>query len=248
MTKKKFSQRICVLSALLSLLATTLSSWFIMQILYQKTPEYEEFVTGYTTWTGYYKQGDMTLGNLVTISVLIFFLLFAFFLRMLSGKITWLSGSIDRKQEYGEKFRINCKKADYIIFLLIFSRFTLGAICGLLDLREILPFLQILLVIPVGIYSWLYVRHGKIGLMKQALTLSQILLPLSFLLICTYRYEYQGEIISLYHSGKMILVCSLSAAVLILWNLFQTVKRRKEEKPFILLSSLGIKSVSLVMV
>lgn len=237
MTKKKFSQRICVLSALLSLLATTLSSWFIMQILYQKTPEYEEFVTGYTTWTGYYKQGDMTLGNLVTISVLIFFLLFAFFLRMLSGKITWLSGSIDRKQEYGEKFRINCKKAEYIIFLLIFSQFTLGAICGLLDLREILPFLQILLVIPVGIYSWLYARHGKIGLMKQALTLSQILLPLSFLLICTYRYEYQGEIISLYHSGKMILVCSLSAAVLILWNLFQTVKRRKEEKPFILLSS-----------
>ena len=41
MIKKYFSQRICILAALLSLLATALSSWLIMGVLYQKTPEYE---------------------------------------------------------------------------------------------------------------------------------------------------------------------------------------------------------------
>ena len=35
----------------------------------------------------------------------------------------------------------------------------------------------------------------------------------------------------------MILACGAAAAVLILWNLDQTIKRKKEEKPYILLSS-----------
>ena len=70
--KKYFSQKICVCAALLSLLATALTSWLIMRVQYQRTPEYEEFVTGYTTWTGYYKQGDMNLAYLVIGGILIF--------------------------------------------------------------------------------------------------------------------------------------------------------------------------------
>lgn len=237
MIKNKISQRISVLSALLSLLATVLFSWFIMRILYQKTPEYEEFVTGYTTWTGYYKQGDMTLGNLVTIFVLVFFVLFAFFLKILSGKISWLAGSIDREQEYKENFHRNCEKAETVLFLFIFSQFALGAVCGLAGFGGILPILQLLLLIPACLCSWLYIRGGKERLMKQALEVCQLLLPLSFLLICTYRYEYQGELVSLYYSSTMVLACILAAAVLILWNLFQIVKKRKEKKPYLLLSS-----------
>ena len=91
--KKYFSQRICVLSAFLSLAATALVSWLIMRVQYQRTPEYEEFVTGYTTWTGYFKQGDMTLANLVIAGILIFFVLFSVLLTLLSKRCSWLAGS-----------------------------------------------------------------------------------------------------------------------------------------------------------
>ena len=237
MIKKYFSQRICILAALLSLLATALSSWLIMGVLYQRMPEYEEFVTGYTTWTGYYKQGDMTLANLVIAGILIFFLLFAVLLKILSGKAAWLAGSFDRDQTYQEGFHSRYEKAENSLFLFIFSQFSLAAVCGLAGLRELLPVLQLLFLIPAGIYSWLYVKRGKERLMKGVLESSQFLLPLSFLVICTYRYEYRGGLVSLYHSQKMILACGAAAAVLILWNLYQTIKRRKEEKPCILLSS-----------
>ena len=161
MIKKYFSQRICILAALLSLLATALSSWLIMGVLYQRTPEYEEFVTGYTTWTGYYKQGDMTLANLVIAGILIFFLLFAVLLKILSGKAAWLAGSFDRDQTYQEGFHSRYEKAENSLFLFIFSQFSLAAVCGLAGLRELLPVLQLLFLIPAGIYSWLYVKRGK---------------------------------------------------------------------------------------
>ena len=93
--KQYFSQKICVLSAFLSLAATALSSWLIMRVLYQRTPQYEEFVTGYTTWTAYYKQGDMTLAYLVICGIPVFFLVFAVLLRLLSRKFSWLQGSFE---------------------------------------------------------------------------------------------------------------------------------------------------------
>ena len=75
--KKYFSQKICVISALLTIPSTALLCWLVMRVLYQRMPEYTEFVTGYTTWTAYYKQGDMTLANLFIGSLLGFFLLFS---------------------------------------------------------------------------------------------------------------------------------------------------------------------------
>ena len=104
MKKINFSQRICVLSAVFSLAATALVSWLVMRVLYQRIPEYDEFVTGYTTWTAYYKQGDMTLAYLVIGGILLFFVVSVLFLSLLSRKISWLSGSIDRKKEYRAGF------------------------------------------------------------------------------------------------------------------------------------------------
>ena len=131
MIKKYFSQKICVIAAFLSLAATALSSWLIMRILYQRTPKYEEFVTGYTSWTAYYKQGDMTLANLVIAGILIFFIFFAGLLSLLSRKYPWLLGSFDRKKEYGKSFHSRYEKVEMILFLLLFSQFSLAAACGM---------------------------------------------------------------------------------------------------------------------
>lgn len=237
MTKKYFSQRICVLSAVLSLAATALVSWLVMRVLYQRTPEYDEFVTGYTTWTAYYKQGDMTLAYLVIGGILIFFVLSAVSLSLLSRKIFWLSGSIDRKKEYSPGFAEKYERFEYLVFLLIFSEFSLAVICGILRLESIFVFLQILLLIPVGICSWQYLKRGKSFLMKQALQFSQVLLPLSFLFICVYRYEREGEIITQYDSWKMKLVCLAAALLLLIWNAWKFIKNRAEEKPVISVAS-----------
>lgn len=63
--KRYFSQKICIISATLTIPSTALLCWLVMRVLYQQMPEYGEFVTGYTTWTAYYKQGDMTLAELI---------------------------------------------------------------------------------------------------------------------------------------------------------------------------------------
>lgn len=103
--KKYFSQKICVISALLTIPSTALLCWLVMRVLYQRMPEYTEFVTGYTTWTAYYKQGDMTLANLFIGGLLGFFLLYAVLLTLLSKKWSRLCGSFDRTKEYTAKQR-----------------------------------------------------------------------------------------------------------------------------------------------
>ena len=98
--KRYFSQKICIISAALTIPSTALLCWLVMRVLYQQMPEYGEFVTGYTTWTAYYKQGDMTLANLYIGGLLGFFLLYAGILTLLSKKWSWLCGSFDRTWEY----------------------------------------------------------------------------------------------------------------------------------------------------
>ena len=239
--KQYFSQKICVLSALLSLAATALSSWLIMRVLYQRTPQYEEFVTGYTTWTAYYKQGDMTLAYLVICGIPVFFLVFAVLLRLLSRKFSWLQGSFDRKTEYKESFRIHYKRFETVCFLLIFSEFLLATVCKLLQMafpggagewiEGIFPVLQLLLLIPIGVISYLYCRRGRTGLMKRAVEWSQLLLPLCFLWIADYRYLYQGEVVTLYHSQKMWIACGVTAFLLLCFNIAYLYRKRKEEMP-----------------
>ena len=140
--KKYFSQKICVCAALLSLLATALTSWLIMRVQYQRTPEYEEFVTGYTTWTGYYKQGDMNLAYLVIGGILIFFVLFAVLLSLLSRKVTWLSENFDRRTEYGAGFHEKYEKFEYVVFLLIFAEFSLAVLCKMIQMAAGITWLE----------------------------------------------------------------------------------------------------------
>ena len=233
MKKINFSQRICVLSAVFSLAATALVSWLVMRVLYQRIPEYDEFVTGYTTWTAYYKQGDMTLAYLVIGGILLFFVVSVLFLSLLSRKISWLSGSIDRKKEYRAGFAEKYEKFENVVFLFIFSEFSLAVFCGILGLESIFTLLQILLLIPAGIISWQYIRKGKKYLMKHALQFSQVLLPLAFLFISVYRYEREGVVITEYDSLKMKYACLAVVLILFLFNVWEFVKKRADEKPVI---------------
>ena len=234
MTKKYFSQKICVLSALLSLPSTALFSWFIMNRLYQRTPRYGEFVTGYTTWTAYYKEGDMTLAYLVTGGIIGFFLLYAVLLSLLSRKVSWLSGNFDRKKEYSSSVRQNYKKVKDIIFLLIFSEFSLAALWGTgklifsVDQDLIFHILQGIVIVFVGIFSYLYLRCGKVQLMNQALTWTQLFLPLSFFLASVYEYDRGGEVIRLYQSSKITALSAVIAILLIGTVLWRTVRDKKE--------------------
>src|SRR5699024_7124311 len=125
-------------------------------------------------------QGDMNLAYLVIGGSLIFFVLFAVLLSLLSSKVTWLSGNIDRRTEYGAGFHEKYEKFEYVVFLLIFAEFSLAVLCKMIQmaagiswLEQIFPVLQILLLIPAGICSVQYVKHGKTGLMKRAVEWSQ---------------------------------------------------------------------------
>lgn len=243
--KKYFSQKICVISAVLSLLATALFSWMIMRVLYQKTPMYDEFVTGYTTWTAYYKQGDMTLAYLVIGGILIFFVIFAVLLSLLSRRLSWLSGSFDRKTEYKPGFRKKYEKFETIFFLLLFSEFSLAVICkmirmitGAFWIETIFPVLQILILILIAVFSYRYVKHENVRLMKHLIEWSQLLLPLCFLWIARYEYLRDGQVIELYDSWKMKTAAAAVAVIMILYNMWRIFKKDKEkEKPGIYLTS-----------
>ena len=244
--KKYFSQRICVLSAFLSLAATALVSWLIMRVQYQRTPEYEEFVTGYTTWTGYFKQGDMTLANLVIAGILIFFVLFSVLLTLLSKRCSWLAGSFDRDREYKAGFHEKYEKAEFIVFLFLFSEFSLAAICKMIQMAEggiswietVFPYLQILVLIAAGTLSYLYIRSGKTHIMKHALAASQLFLPLCFLWIARYEYIRDGQVIVQYDFWKMKAAAAFCAGILLIVNIWKIFFRdRKKERPSVYLSS-----------
>ena len=130
--KLKISQRMSLLSVILSLLTTTIFTYFIMQLLYTKMPQYEEFVTGYTSWTAYYKSGDMSLAYLVIGGILVFYGLFVLLFYFLSNKLDWLKGNVDVKLEYKSGWKNRLKKVQNIFFFILFFRF----IVFLLTYRE----------------------------------------------------------------------------------------------------------------
>ena len=88
--KSNISQRVSFLALALALPAAAVFCWLVMRVLYQRMPQYEEFVTGYTTWTAYFKSGDMTLAYLVIGGVLVLYAAFALFFKLLSQKVTAL--------------------------------------------------------------------------------------------------------------------------------------------------------------
>lgn len=172
--KRYFSQKICIISAALTIPSTALLCWLVMRVLYQQMPEYGEFVTGYTTWTAYYKQGDMTLANLYIGGLLGFFLLYAVILTLLSKKWSWLCGSFDRTKEYTAKQRESYAWFEDACFLILFSEFLLALICFVIEaffgmqpwFEKLFPILQCITLIGVGIFTNFVRRCGK-DLAKQ---------------------------------------------------------------------------------
>ena len=248
--KKYFSQKICVISAALTIPSTALLCWLVMRVLYQRMPEYSEFVTGYTTWTAYYKQGDMTLANLIIGGVVGFFLLYAVFLTLLSKKWIWLCGSFERIKEYTAKQRERYGWFEDVCFLVIYSQFILATFCRVLIegifgmqtwLEKLFPILQCITLITVGIFLNFVRRCGKDPAkqewvrrqLKKYIEWFQWLLPLSFLMLWNYEYLRDGAVIRLYQSRKMGAAVLILLVCCTLWNKAFFRKHREDLRPAI---------------
>ena len=251
--KRYFSQKICIISAALTIPSTALLCWLVMRVLYQQMPEYGEFVTGYTTWTAYYKQGDMTLANLYIGGLLGFFLLYAGILTLLSKKWSWLCGSFDRTWEYTAKQRESYAWFEDACFLILFSEFLLALICFVIEaffgmqpwLEKLFPILQCITLIGVGIFTNFVRRCGK-DLAKQEQIRRQLkkymeweqwILPLSFLMLWNYEYLRDGAVIRLYQSTKMETTVLVLVVFCTLWNRAFFRKHRADLRPAISLST-----------
>lgn len=247
--KKYFSQKICVISALLTLPSTALLCWLMMRVLYQRMPEYTEFVTGYTTWTAYYKQGDMTLANLFIGSLLGFFLLYALLLTLLSGKWTWLSGSFDRTREYTVIQHEKYVWFENVCFLVLVSQFVpaifvygIEAFLGMQRwLEKLFPILQCISLIGVGSFVIYAKKCGKdtekrermSHRWKKNIEWFQWILPLSFVLLIHYEYIRNGEVVRLYSSIKMYIVVLLLIVFCTCYNQAFFRKHREDTSPAI---------------
>ncbi len=248
--KKYFSQKICVISAALTIPSTALLCWLVMRVLYQRMPEYTEFVTGYTTWTAYYKQGDMTLANLFIGGLLGFFLLYAVSLTLLSKKWSGLCGSFDRTREYTAKQRESYAWFEDACFLVIFSQFILAIFCRVLIegifgmqtwLEKLFPILQCITLVGVGIFLNFVRQCGKDPKkqerirrkLKKYMEWSQCFLPLSFLMLWNYEYLRDGAVIRLYQSKKMGAAVLLLLVCCTLWNRAFFRKHREALRPMI---------------
>ena len=233
--KKYFSQKTCVISALLTIPSTALLCWLVMGVLYRRMPEYTELVTGYTTWTAYYKQGDMTLANLFIGGLLGFFLLYAVVLTLLSKKWSWLCGSFDRTGEYTAKQRESYAWFEDACFLVIFSQFTLAIFCRALIeeifgmqpwLEKLFPIFQCITLIVVGIFLFFNHRCGKdpqkqewaAHQRKRWVERMQWFLPIAFVLFRIFEYIRGGEVIELYRGRNMTVVSNVAFWLAIGYN------------------------------
>lgn len=235
----KCSQRISLLSAVLALVATAVSAWLVMRVLYTKMPMYEEFVTGYTSWTAYYKSGDMTLAYLVLGGTVLFYVLFFLLFSLLSRKIYWLKGDLDVKKEYGSGWAETWTQISNGCFFFLFAQFTLASVLKTIDLLipggvlaygRNLYLIQAVCGLSTFYYTYLYMKRKDERMMKQALAKSQLLLPLCFLCISHYTYLYQGNVVTQYDSIKMKLAMGIVTAVLIGYNSYCIFWRDRKKK------------------
>ncbi len=225
-------KRVSFLAALFSVLATACTAFFRMHYLYQKTPEYKELVTGYTSWIGYFKEGDMTLAYHVIFGIVLFYLLFSFLLNLLAEKILFL-----RKQReevsLTEKEREGILKISQLFFLLVFTQFSWGVIGkGIVicfpSLHEILTkgffIVQLLLAAGVCLF-WFYAKKAENEkLLEGVLSGSQLLLPLVFPAVTRYEYEYGGNLVLQYSSAKFTFFCVAISIILLVLLFFEKKK------------------------
>ena len=245
--KEKLSQRIGLLSAILAIPATTLFAWLVMRVKYQQMPEYDELVTGYTTWTAYFKDGDMTLAYLVIFGVLIFFVLFAGLLILLSKKCGWLCKNVDKETKYQEACGKQYQKIEHFSFLFLFSEFSIAAVCRALQLisphlfgwmSELFWLIQLLFTAVLLLVCIVYWKKYDETWMKRALEQTQLFLPLVFFGISQYEYTKDGEVFTQYDSVKMKVVCLLIMVLLLAYNVYRIYwKDKANEQAKIYVSS-----------
>lgn len=245
--KQRISQRISMLSALLALPATALFAWLVMSVLYEKMPWYEEFVTGYTSWTAYYKSGDMTLSYLVIGGVLGFYILFLAIFYILSKKIPWLGRDLDVRLEYKPEWNKRCELVEKSCFFFLFTQFTIASVLRSVDflipggvsiLRACFHPIQGIGAAVALLFLNGYVRQKNERRMKRALELSQLLLPVCFWCISHYEYLWDGRVITQYDSIKMKTAMGILTIALIGYNVYRSFWRdRKKETGTIYISS-----------
>lgn len=228
--KWKLSQRVSLLSAILAIPATALFAWLIMRVLYQKMPEYTEFVTGYTSWTAYFKSGDMTLAYLVIGGVLGFYVLFAVLLSLLSKKCVWLTKNVDNLIQYRPEHGKLYKKLENYCYLFIFAEFSIAAIARAFQMFYPKVFAnmgdhfwigQILFTIALCIVCAVSWKKDDAKAMKTALERSQMFLPMVFICISRYEYIRNGEVIVQYESKPMIVAMGIFTLALLAYNVYR---------------------------
>lgn len=236
--KQNITQRISLLSAFLALPSTALFSWLVMRVLYKKMPEYEEFVTGYTSWTAYYKSGDMTLAYLVIGGVLIFYIIFLFCLTLLSKKVTWLQKDLDKRQEYDIKWKMKKEKVEKSCFFFLFTQFSLASLLRTADLfmpgrivisEKSFYTIQVIGALAALVFLYVYIKRQDEKMMKRGLSVSQLLLPLCFFCISHYEYLSNGAVITQYDSVKMKVAMGIVTAALLGYNVYRIFWKDREK-------------------
>lgn len=208
------NKRIGFCAMISAVLFTAISALIRMYFLYQRTPFYEELVTGYTSWIAYYKEGDMTLAYHVIFGLTGFYLLCSFVFNLLSLKIPFL-------QKSKEEMKINHRQREMLstvttlFYLLVFTQFSLSAVLrigSILVPSIYMPFsqgfylIQILAAAGICVFWFVCRKNGQDKWISKSIFLSQLFLPLVFLLIVYYEYEYEGKVITQYWSPVFFIV------------------------------------------
>lgn len=249
--KRNISQRISLLSVILSLISTAVSVKLVMPVLYAKMPQYKEFVTGHTVWTAYYKSGDMILAYLLIGGLLSFYVFFLLLFSLLSKKISWLCKDIDERLSYKAEWTVIWKKAEKSCFFFFFSLFTVVSLFKIIDLLipgnisacgKTFHFVWIICAAAALVFFCFYGRQNHEKTMNKILEGSQLLLPLCFLGISRYEYVRNGAVITQYDSIKLKTVLGILTAVLLGYNFYCIFvrDRGKEEGKIYLTSFLSL--------
>ena len=226
------NKKIGLFSMIGAILFTAVTAYIRMYFLYQKTPLYEELVTGYTSWIAYFKEGDMTLAYHVIFGVTGFYLLFSFLLNSMSGKVVFLQKE-KRETFVSIKQRQALSELAIFFYLLVFTQFSISAVVRgvticLPSVYEIVNkgFFVLQIMCAAGIFFlWYLARKKEKGKwIEHCLFLSQILLPLVFLLIVHYEYEYQGKVLTQYESVRFFV---MEAVIFVLMILYIFYKRKE---------------------
>lgn len=222
------NKRIGFLAIICSVLATAGTAFFRMQRLYRQVPQYEELVTGYTSWIAYFKQGDMTLAYHVIFGIAGFYLVFSALFNVLSRFWPFLQKEAEEKQ-IGEKGKKVISEASELFFLLVFTQFSFGVagrgitilFPSVYDVVCRIFFPAQLLLAGIMVFLWIrWKRDGNAEDIEKCFFWSQLPLPLIFPEITYYEYSYQGNILTQYFSVPFFVMEAIISFLMIIFIIF----------------------------